>query len=63
MLLACIVKLALGFLGGSAGKGSACSVGDLGSTPALRRSSGEGNSYLLQYSGLEMDKEIAKKWT
>ena len=38
---------------GSADKESACSVGDLGLIPGLRRSPGEGNSYSLQYSGLE----------
>ena len=43
----------LGFLGGSAGKESACSVGDLDSIPGLGRSPGEGNGYPLQYSGLE----------
>ena len=43
----------LGFPGGSAGKESACSVGDLGLIPGLGRSPGEGNSYPLQYSGLE----------
>ena len=42
----------LGFPGGSAGKESACSVGDLGSIPGLGRSPGEGNGYPLQYSGL-----------
>ena len=42
-----------GFLCGSAGKESACNVGDLGSIPGLGRSPGEGNSYPLQYSGLE----------
>ena len=35
------------------GKESACNAGDLGSTPGLGRSPGEGNSYPLQYSGLE----------
>ena len=39
--------------GGSAGKESACNVGDLGSIPGLGRSPREGNSYPLQYSGLE----------
>ena len=39
--------------GGSAGKESACSAGDAGSIPGLGRSPGEGNSYPLQYSGLE----------
>ena len=38
---------------GSAGKESACNVGDLGSIPGLGRSSGEGKGYPLQYSGLE----------
>ena len=38
---------------GSAGKESACSVGDLGSVPGLGRSPGEGKGYPLQYSGLE----------
>ena len=40
-------------LGGSTGRESACNVGDLGLIPGLRRSPGEGNSYPLQYSGLE----------
>jgi len=43
----------LGFSYGSAGKESACNVGDLGSIPGLRRSPGEGRGYPLQYSGLE----------
>ena len=38
---------------GSAGKESTCNEGDLGSIPGLGRSSGEGNGYPLQYSGLE----------
>ena len=41
------------FPGGSAGKESACSVGDLDSIPGLGESPGEGKGYLLQYSGLE----------
>ena len=41
------------FPGSSAGKESACSAGDLGSTPGLGRSPGEGNGYPLRYSGLE----------
>ena len=32
---------------------SACNAGDLGSTPGLGRSPGEGQGYPLQYSGLE----------
>ena len=43
----------LGFPGGSAGKESACNVGDLSSIPGLGRSPGEGKGYPLQYSGLE----------
>ena len=37
----------------SVGKESACNSGHLGSIPGLGRSPGEGNSYPLQYSGLE----------
>ena len=43
----------MGFPSGSAGKESACNVGDLGLIPGLGRSPGEGNRYPLQYSGLE----------
>ena len=39
--------------GGSDGKESACNAGDLGSIPGSGRSPGEGNSYPLQFSGLE----------
>ena len=58
----------LGFLGGSAGKESACNAGDLGSIPGFRRSPGEGKGHPLQYSGLEnsMDcivHEVAKSQT
>ena len=42
-----------GLPGGSAGKESACNVGDLGLIPGLGRSPGEGKGYPLQYSGLE----------
>ena len=34
----------MGFPGGSAGKELACNVGDLGSSPGLWRSAGEGNA-------------------
>ena len=37
----------------TAGKESACNVGDLGSFPGLGRSPGEGKGCPLQYSGLE----------
>ena len=39
--------------GGSAGKESACIVGNLGLIPELGRSPGEGNGYPLQFSCLE----------
>ena len=38
---------------GSAGKESACNVGDLGPIPGLGRSPGERNGYPLQYFGPE----------
>ena len=41
------------FPGGSAGEESTCNAGDLGLTPGLGRSPGEGKGYPLQYSGLE----------
>ena len=46
----------MGFPCGSAGKESACNVGDLGSIPGLGRSPGERRKekgYSLQYSSLE----------
>ena len=45
--------LSVGFPCGSAGKESACNMGDLGLTPRLGRFPGEGKDYPLQYSGLE----------
>ena len=55
----------MGFPDGSAGKESACNVGDLGSIPRLGR---EGKGYPLQYSGLENSMDcivhgVAKSWT
>ena len=52
----------LGFPCGSAGKESACSVGDLGSIPRLGRSPGEGKGYPLQYSGLENSMDYISPW-
>ena len=43
----------LGFPGGSYGKETACSAGDLGSISGSGRSPGEGNGNPLQYSCLE----------
>ena len=45
--------IVLCFLGGSEGKASACSAGDLGTIPELGRSLEEGNGNSLQYSSLE----------
>ena len=42
-----------GFPCGSAGKESACNMGDLRSIPGLGRYPGVGNGYPLQYSCLE----------
>ena len=42
-----------GFPGGSVGKESTCTAGDLGLIPGLGRCPGEGNNYPFQYSGLE----------
>ena len=58
----------LGFPSGSAGRESACNVGDLGSIPGLGRSPGEGKGSPLQYSGLENSvicivHGVAKSWT
>ena len=52
----------------SAGKESACNVGDLGLIPGLGRCPGEGKGYSLQYSGLTNSMEcivygVAKSWT
>ena len=41
------------FPGGSDGKQYTCDAGDLGLIPGLGRSPGEGNGYIIQYSGLE----------
>ena len=41
-----------GFPGGSYGKESICSAGDLGLIPGLGKPPGEGNGYPLQYSNI-----------
>ena len=60
--------VALGFPCGSAGKESACNVGDLGSIPGLRICPGEGKGYPVQYSDLENSMDcivhgVSKSWT
>ena len=56
----------LGLPGGSAGKESACSAGDLGLISGLGRCPGEGKGYPLQYSGLENSTDYSpwgcKEW-
>ena len=46
-------RFVMGFPDGSAGKESACNVGDLGLTPELGRSSAGGHCNPLQHSCLE----------
>ena len=48
-----LILLKEDFPGGSDGKASVCSAGDLGSIPGLWKSPGEGNGNPLQYSCLE----------
>ena len=67
-LLMLKIKAWLGFPGGSAGKESAYSVGDLGLIPGLGRFPGEVKGYPLQYSGLENSMDcvvhgVTKSWT
>ena len=50
----------MGFPGGSAGKESACSAGDLGSIPVLGRSPGEGNGNPFQYSWASLVAQTVK---
>jgi len=52
----------LGFPGGSAGKKSACNVGDLGLIPGWGRSPGEGNGNPPQYSCLENSRDRGVWW-
>ena len=62
------LKYILGFPGGSTGKESACSAGDLDLIPELGRLPGEGQGYPLQYSGLENSMDciihgVTASWT
>ena len=52
----------MGFPGGSDGKVSAYSVGDLGSIPGSGRYSGEGNGNPLQYSCQENPMDRGAWW-
>ena len=53
-----IVKL--GFPSGAAGKESACNARVAGSIPGLKRSSGEGIGYPLQYSWASLVAQLIK---
>ena len=55
--------LMIGFSGGSDGKESVCSEGNLGSCPGSGRSPGGGNGNRLQYSGLENPMHRGAWWT
>ena len=52
----------LGFPGGTAGKESASSEGDLGSVPELGRSPAEGNGNALQYSCPDISMDRGAWW-
>ena len=52
----------LGFLGGSAGKESACNAEDPSLIPGLGRYAGEGHGYPLQYSCLENSMDRGAWW-
>ena len=52
----------MSFPGGSDGKESICSAGDLGSISGLGRSFGEGNDYPLQYSSLKNSMDRGAWW-
>ena len=56
----CEEERSWGFPGSSAGKESACNVGDPGSIPRLRRSPREGIDYPLQYSGASPMAQMVK---
>ena len=54
--------LQMGFPGGSAGEESTCNAGDHSLIPGLGRSPGKGNSYPLQYAGLENSRDCVSPW-
>ena len=57
-----LIKLNLGFSGGSIGKQSACNAGDQSSVRGLGRSPGEENGNLLQCSCLENSMDRRAWW-
>ena len=66
LYLSFIINHCKGFPCGSAGKESACNVGDLGSIPRLGRSPGEGKGYSFQWCRCPNDlfslKPYDSKW-
>ena len=54
--------VSMGFPGGLDRKESACNAGVLDLIPGLGRSTGEGNSYPLQYSCLENSMDRGAWW-
>ena len=52
----------MGFSDGAVVKNLLVNAGDLGSTPGLGKSPGEGNGYPLQYSGLGNPKDRGAWW-
>ena len=57
-----IARIKFGFPGGSAGKESACNVGDLGSIPGSGRSPGGGHGSPLQCYCLENPMDRGAWW-
>ena len=62
LILLMLVSVKQGFPGGSDFKEPAYKVGDLGLISGLGKSSGKGNSYLLQYSCLENSMDRGAWW-
>ena len=55
-----IMNMYMGFPCGSAGKESACNVGDPGSIPGSGRCAGKGIGYPLQYSWASLVAQLVK---
>ena len=55
-----LAMVKMGFPGSSAGKESACNVGDAGSIPGSGRSAVEGIGYPLQYSWASLVAQLSK---
>ena len=62
MILSCLVSKQMVFPGGADVKESVGNVGDLGLTPGLGGSPGEGNGYPLQYSHQDNSMDRGAWW-